>query len=87
MQEDQGGPICDRSQEHLGTTDRAITAARRMLIRTAKALAEGKEPEQPQQAKAFRQRSFSGEGDAEQTWAELFNAEQAPESLEAGVRG
>lgn len=33
-------PIADRTQEHLGTTDRAIIAARNQLIRAAKALAD-----------------------------------------------
>ena len=38
------GPIYDRSQEHLGSTDRAITRMRHILISAAKGLAEGKEP-------------------------------------------
>lgn len=87
VQEDQDGPICERQSEHLGTTDRAIVAARRVMLLNAKALRDGTEPKQPQAAKAFRQRSFAGLGTKEQTWDELFNAAQAPESLEAGVRG
>jgi phthalate 4,5-dioxygenase len=38
------GPIYDRSQEHLGSTDRAITRMRHILLSAAKGLAEGKEP-------------------------------------------
>ena len=38
------GPIYDRSQEQLGSTDRAITRMRHILISAAKGLAEGKEP-------------------------------------------
>ena len=87
VQEDQDGPICQRESEHLGTTDRAIVAARRLMLRTAKALRNGVEPSQPHQARAFRQRSFAGNGTSEQTWAELFNGVQAQDSLEAGVRG
>lgn len=34
------GPIYDRSQEHLGTIDRAIIRMRQQIIRTAKALGE-----------------------------------------------
>ena len=34
------GPIYDRSQEHLGTSDRAVIRMRRILISAAKALAE-----------------------------------------------
>jgi phenylpropionate dioxygenase-like ring-hydroxylating dioxygenase large terminal subunit len=38
------GPIYDRSQEHLGTTDRAVIKMRQILLRAARGLAEGKEP-------------------------------------------
>jgi phenylpropionate dioxygenase-like ring-hydroxylating dioxygenase large terminal subunit len=38
------GPIYDRSQEQLGSTDRAISRMRHLLISAAKGLAEGKEP-------------------------------------------
>jgi hypothetical protein len=38
------GPICDRSQEHLGTSDRAIIAARRMLREAVDDVAEGRRP-------------------------------------------
>ena len=38
------GAIVDRSQEHLGTTDVAVIAARRRLINMARDLAEGIEP-------------------------------------------
>jgi phthalate 4,5-dioxygenase oxygenase subunit len=32
------GPICDRSQEHLGATDSMIIQTRRRLLKAAKAL-------------------------------------------------
>ena len=38
------GPIYDRSQEQLGSTDRAITRMRHILLSAAKGLAEGEEP-------------------------------------------
>jgi hypothetical protein len=38
------GPIYDRTQEQLGSTDRAITRMRHILISAATGLAEGKEP-------------------------------------------
>jgi hypothetical protein len=38
------GAIMDRTHEHLGTSDKAIIRARRMLIDAAKALADGIEP-------------------------------------------
>ncbi len=39
------GYLYDRSQEHLGSVDGAITYMRRMMIRAAKALENGIEPE------------------------------------------
>jgi phenylpropionate dioxygenase-like ring-hydroxylating dioxygenase large terminal subunit len=38
------GPIVDRSREHLGTSDRAIIAARRLLLDALKAIDEGSPP-------------------------------------------
>jgi len=38
------GPVSDRSQEQLGSTDRAITRMRHILLSAAKGLADGKEP-------------------------------------------
>ena len=38
------GPVVDRSQEHLGPADRAIIAARRLLIQVVKTVQEGGDP-------------------------------------------
>jgi phenylpropionate dioxygenase-like ring-hydroxylating dioxygenase large terminal subunit len=38
------GPIQDRAQEHLGTTDRAIILARQMLLRGVRDVEEGRDP-------------------------------------------
>jgi phthalate 4,5-dioxygenase oxygenase subunit len=38
------GPICDRTREHLGTSDRAIQAARRLLREVTDEVAEGRPP-------------------------------------------
>ncbi|WP_425241163.1 hypothetical protein [Trebonia sp.] len=38
------GPIYDRTQEQLGSTDKAISRMRHLLISAAKDLADGKEP-------------------------------------------
>lgn len=38
------GRLVDRTQEHLGTTDMAVIAMRRILLNSAKALARGEEP-------------------------------------------
>ena len=37
------GPIYDRTQEQLGSTDKAISRMRHILLSAAKGLAEGKE--------------------------------------------
>jgi phenylpropionate dioxygenase-like ring-hydroxylating dioxygenase large terminal subunit len=38
------GPIVDRSREHLGTTDRAVIALRKLLLEATDAVAAGKTP-------------------------------------------
>jgi hypothetical protein len=38
------GPIVDRTQEHLGATDRAVVTARQLLLNAAKAVAAGDDP-------------------------------------------
>ena len=59
VQEDQDGPVCRRWEEHLGTTDRAIVGARRLLLSLADHLQAGVEPPQNQQPAAFRLRSVA----------------------------
>jgi phthalate 4,5-dioxygenase len=44
MVTESAGPIWDRSQEHLGTTDRSIIKMRAILLKAAKDLAEGIQP-------------------------------------------
>ena len=38
------GPICDRSREHLGTSDAAIIAARQLLFEAIDTVARGERP-------------------------------------------
>jgi nitrite reductase/ring-hydroxylating ferredoxin subunit len=54
MGENQWGPIADRTQEHLCSSDYHIIYWRRRLIKTAKALAQGVEPSEPFAAESFR---------------------------------
>jgi phenylpropionate dioxygenase-like ring-hydroxylating dioxygenase large terminal subunit len=56
MTESMGG-IVDRSQEHLGTTDAAIIAARRHLITLARALQDGVEPSAALQPEIYNVRA------------------------------
>lgn len=52
------GFICDRTEEHLGTTDVAVIAARRGLIDMATALAQGHEPLCATRPEAFMLRAL-----------------------------
>ena len=64
------GPIVDRSQEHLGTTDAAIIYLRRMYLRAARDLLEGAEPFVPRRGSAYRVRSVSAVLDRKVTFDE-----------------
>ncbi len=52
------GYICDRTEEHLGTTDVAIIAARRRLLKMANDLMEGIEPYPAYHGELYRVRSL-----------------------------
>jgi hypothetical protein len=47
MMENQWGPIAKRHKEHLATSDYQIIHIRRRLIKAAKALMQGEEPQEP----------------------------------------
>jgi phthalate 4,5-dioxygenase oxygenase subunit len=51
--------IADRSQEHLVSSDRAVVAARRILINLADQLAAGQEPELAKHPELFQVRAIS----------------------------
>ncbi len=50
------GYLCDRSREHLGTTDLAVIAMRRKFLRMARELQQGIEPKAPRQPELYRVR-------------------------------
>ncbi len=52
------GGVYDRTKERLGTADTAIIAARRMLIRYARELQQGKEPYAASHGEAYRVRGL-----------------------------
>src|SRR5439155_6350462 len=54
VQEDQRGPISDRSREHLGTSDTAVIAMRRRLLSVVQELQGGQEPIEPWRPEAYR---------------------------------
>ncbi len=63
---DSMGPISDRTKEHLGTSDAAIIAARRIIIKVARDLQEGVEPYAASHPEVFNIRALdtvSSEGD------------------------
>ena len=60
------GAIYDRSREHLGTTDMAVIAIRKILLRLARDLAKGKEPPAASNGELYRLRPIDAvdtEGD------------------------
>jgi phthalate 4,5-dioxygenase oxygenase subunit len=68
------GPIVDRSREHIGSSDIAIVAARRLLITMARALEAGREPEIVNDPSAYNVRAidtFSRHGQLSDLLAEL----------------
>ncbi len=65
------GTIPDRTREHLGTTDAAIIFWRRLMLRMAKDLQDGVEPELPQKAALFGARALQAvtdEADFDRLW-------------------
>jgi len=63
---DSMGAISDRTQEHLGTSDTAIIAARRIILKVARDLQEGVEPYAVSHPEVFHIRALdtvSAEGD------------------------
>jgi phthalate 4,5-dioxygenase len=59
VQEDQWGPVTKREYEHLGTTDLAVIAMRRVLIRAVEQLRRGIEPREAADGSVYRVRSLS----------------------------
>lgn len=62
------GAISPRWTEHLGTTDTAIIEFRKLLLRLARDLREGKEPEAAQRAELYRLRSAAFLADRAVDW-------------------
>jgi len=72
VQEDQRGPVSDRTTEHLGTADLGVISARRRLIAAARALENGEEPKEPLTPQAFNLRSLALKADRSIPWADLM---------------
>jgi len=57
---ESGGPIADRTREHLGTSDKAVAAFRQRLLGAARRLAQGVEPQTPYDPDCYRVRAHAG---------------------------
>ena len=68
VQEDQRGPNSDRTVEHLGTSDLAIIAVRRRLLRQVRNLQKSVEPAEPHTGAAYRVRSAALVLDRDVEW-------------------
>ena len=64
------GTICDRTKEHLGTSDSAVIAMRRMYLQACRDLLEGNEPFVPRKGSAYRVRSVADVMDRSVTFEE-----------------
>jgi phthalate 4,5-dioxygenase oxygenase subunit len=71
-------PIVDRTQEHLGSTDRAIVIGRHLLIQAAHALRQGKEPI-GLQSSYYRIRAIGKVIPADVHWLDVMKNELYPD--------
>jgi len=69
------GSIVDRSREHLGTSDRAIIAARQLLLEGIDAVAEGRRPRGSEPASYRHVRPYDDYLDAKADWRTAFAGE------------
>ncbi len=72
VQEDQKGPISDRTTEHLGTSDLGVIATRQRLLKQAQSLQEGADPTEPRNPQAFNIRSLAMSANRSIPWQELM---------------
>ena len=56
---ESGGPVADRTREHLGTSDKAVVAFRQRLLSLARRLREGIEPQTPYDPDCYRVRAHA----------------------------
>jgi len=72
VQEDQRGPLSERSREHLGASDLGVIATRRMLLKQLKALQKGQAPTPPHTPDAYCLRSLALNAPREVAWQDLM---------------
>jgi len=69
------GRIVDRSQEHLGTSDKAIVAMRRIMLEAINDVAEGRKPRGLDAQTQASIRPYDGFMKVEDDWREVFGTE------------
>jgi phthalate 4,5-dioxygenase oxygenase subunit len=72
VQEDQRGPLSDRTREHLGASDLGVIATRRMLLKQVKALQQGHAPAQPLTPEVYHLRSLALNAPRGVAWQDLM---------------
>jgi len=72
VQEDQKGPLSDRTTEHLGSADLGVIATRRRLLEQARKLAGGVEPTEPHTPGVYDIRSMAISAPREVDWQDLM---------------
>ena len=81
------GSIVDRTREHLGPADKAIATTRRLLINTARALREGKDPVSAADTTYHHARAMEKMLPNDGSWHERIVAEMYPGApVPTGVR-
>jgi phenylpropionate dioxygenase-like ring-hydroxylating dioxygenase large terminal subunit len=86
MMENQWGPIADRTQEHLTSSDYQIIHIRRRLIKAAENLANGIEPTEPWHPEAYRYRRSVAVADTEAEAIALAKAKAFSTELPAELQ-
>ena len=68
-------PICDRTKEHLGSTDRAIVTMRRMLLEATRDVEAGKAPRGVEPKSHSHMRAYDNFVKAGDDWRKVFGEE------------
>ncbi|MGA2394342.1 MAG: hypothetical protein ABSH03_13470 [Candidatus Lustribacter sp.] len=69
------GPICDRTQEQLGTSDRAVIAARQLLLEASDDVEQDRQPRGADPATNENIRPYDSPLPANDDWHEAFSKE------------
>ncbi|MDT2023272.1 Rieske 2Fe-2S domain-containing protein [Methylocella sp. CPCC 101449] len=72
------GPIVDRSLEHLGSSDKAIVAMRRLMLEAVTDVEEGRRPKGADPKIHAQIRPYDGFMQTNDNWKEVFAAELTP---------